>query len=211
MRAHLFSQAVEKRLIELQQQALPAREAHASSKRPAQTGASEARCRRSHRSSAARRDVGQQGDVGPSGSGAGASQHRAVGGPQHVVRRPERAGLPGWREGTRYTLPLDRAASLLPSAPPPSRASTHQRAPGRRSCPRPSPSRTARRCRARGTRPSSPRACSRGPPRRARPGQRTCRAKGGCQVRAGSAHTPGRRTSCPKSRRPAARTGGAAQ
>ena len=31
-------------------------------------------------------------DVGPSGSGAGASQHRAVGGPQHVVRRPERAG-----------------------------------------------------------------------------------------------------------------------
>ena len=81
--------------------ALPAREAHTP---PASALHKLARRRPddrwSHRSSAARRDVGQQGDVGPSGSGAGASQHRAVGGPQHVVRRPERAGLPGWSKVT---------------------------------------------------------------------------------------------------------------
>ena len=69
-------------------------------------------------------------DVGPSGSGAGASQHRAVGGPQHVVRRPERAGLPGWREGARRTLPLD--PPLLPSAP--RRAHRPERAPAGLGC-----------------------------------------------------------------------------
>ena len=103
-------------VLELQQQAPPARDAATP---PARALHKLARRRPDdrwrHRSSAARRDAGQQGDVGPSGSGAGASQHRAVGGPQHVARRPERAGLPGWREGARRTLPLD--PSLLPSAP----------------------------------------------------------------------------------------------
>ena len=103
-------------VLELQQQAPPARDAATP---PARALHKLARRRPDdrwrHRSSAVRRDAGQQGDVGPSGSGAGASQHRAVGGPQHVVRRPERAGLPGWREGARRTLPLD--PSLLPSAP----------------------------------------------------------------------------------------------
>ena len=120
-------------VLELQQQAPPARDAATP---PARALHKLARRRPDdrwrHRSSAARRDAGQQGDVGPSGSGAGASQHRAVGGPQHVVRRPERAGLPGWREGARRTLPLDRAASLLPSAP--RRAHRPERAPAGLGC-----------------------------------------------------------------------------
>ena len=88
-------------VLELQQQAPPARDAATP---PARALHKLARRRPDdrwrHRSSAVRRDAGQQGDVGPSGSGAGASQHRAVGGPQHVVRRPERAGLPGWSKVT---------------------------------------------------------------------------------------------------------------
>ena len=64
-------------VLELQQQAPPARDAATP---PARALHKLARRRPDdrwrHRSSAARRDAGQQGDVGPSGSGAGASQHR---------------------------------------------------------------------------------------------------------------------------------------
>ena len=62
-------------VLELQQQAPPARDAATP---PARALHKLARRRPDdrwrHRSSAARRDAGQQGDVGPSGSGAGASQ-----------------------------------------------------------------------------------------------------------------------------------------
>ena len=90
-----------------------------------------------HRSSATRREAGQQGGVGPSGAGAGASLHREGGGGKVTPAReptpggrqaqhsacacggdlPRRVGLPGWREGMRHTLPCNLSTPIPPAAP----------------------------------------------------------------------------------------------
>lgn len=87
--------------------------------------------------SATRREAGQQGGVGPSGAGAGASLHREGGGGKVTPAReptpggrqaqhsacacggdlPRRVGLPGWREGMRHTLPRHLATPIPPAAP----------------------------------------------------------------------------------------------
>ena len=64
-----------------------------------------------------RRDAGQQGDVGPSGSGAGASQHRAVGGPQHGAASG--ASRPAGVEGGHAPHAPARSRRVAPPIRPP--------------------------------------------------------------------------------------------
>ena len=90
---------------------------------------------RAPRSSATRREAEQQGDVGPSGAGAGASQHRTVGRLSTALAPAEatcrgRSGLPGWKEGMRHTPWLNLSVPIPP--PPPPRASIPSAAGGPR-------------------------------------------------------------------------------
>ena len=89
---------------------------------------------RAPRSSAMRREAEQQGDVGPSGAGAGASQHRTVGrlSTARLQRRPAEAD-PACRGGRRAC--DTRRGSIFPCRfppPPPPRASIPSAAGGPR-------------------------------------------------------------------------------